>query len=105
MLMDFLFILVGLLLLIPLLSLARAQRKSMLALALPRAVEIAKSHGWVSPGRLMTQVDMTEKDARDTLVEACRRGLLFQGEDGRYYSKQTSISSGNSAPKKEVKNR
>jgi hypothetical protein len=96
--LDFIFIIAGLLLLVPLLVSAMGQRKKTLANALPRAVEIAKVHGWVSPGRLMTQADMTEKDARATLVEACRRGLLFQAEDGRYYVKQTPVNSDVSNP-------
>ncbi|HET6375650.1 MAG TPA: hypothetical protein VFF88_06340 [Methylocella sp.] len=50
--MDLLFIIAGLLLLIPVLSMVKAQRRKMLTFALPRAVEIAKSHGWVSAGRV-----------------------------------------------------
>jgi hypothetical protein len=96
--LDFAFIIAGLLLLVPLLFSAKAQRKQTLAGALPRAIQIATVHGWVSPGRLMTQEDMTEKDARATLVEACRRGFLFQAEDGRYYVKQTSVDSEVSNP-------
>jgi hypothetical protein len=92
MFIDFVFIVAGLLLLIPLLSLAKAQRKKILAWAVPLAVEIAKIHGWVSVGRLMTQANITEKDAKDALVEASRQGQLFQAEDGRYYPKQeTSV--------------
>jgi hypothetical protein len=90
--MDFVFILLGLLLLVPLLSLARAQRKIVLAAAVPRAVEIAKSHGFVSKGRLMTHANLTERDAKDALAEACRQGLLAEGEGGRYYIKQTISS-------------
>jgi Flp pilus assembly protein TadB len=86
--LDFLFVIIGLLLLAPLLSLAKAQRRNKLAQTVPRAVEIAKIHGWVSAGRLMTQANITEKDAKDALVEASRQGLLFQAEDGRYYLKQ-----------------
>jgi H+/gluconate symporter-like permease len=88
--LDFLFVIVGLLLLVPLLSLAKSQRKNTLASAVPRAVEIAKFHGWVSPGRLMAQANITEKDAKDALAEACRQGLLAKAEDGRYYVKVTS---------------
>jgi hypothetical protein len=92
MFIDFVFIVAGLLLLIPLLSLAKAQRKKILVSAVPHAVEIAKIHGWVSVGRLMTQANITEKDAKDALVEASRQGLLSQAEDGRYYPKQeTSV--------------
>jgi hypothetical protein len=59
------------LLLIPLLSLAKAQRKKILAWAV---------------------ANITEKDAKDALVEASRQGQLFQAEDGRYYPKQeTSV--------------
>ena len=96
--LDFAFIIAGLLLLVPLLFWAQAQRKQTLAGALPRAVEIAKVHGWVSPGRLMTHANMSEKDARATLMEACRRGLLFRADDGRYYVKQKSLSSELSNP-------
>jgi hypothetical protein len=91
--LDFVFVILGLLLLVPLLSTAKAQRKKILAGALPRAVEIATFHGWVSPGRLMTQENMTERDAKAALVEACRQGLLFQAEDGRFYLKQASLNS------------
>jgi hypothetical protein len=90
--LDFAFIFLGLLFSLPLLSLARAQRKRTLAVAAARAVEIARIHGWVSAGRLMVQVYITEKDANEALAEANREGLLFQAEDGRYYPKQeTSI--------------
>jgi hypothetical protein len=93
MLTDFLFILVGLLLLIPLFSLAKAQRKTTLAGAVPLAVEIAKVHSWVSKGRLMTHANITEQDAKAALEEACQRGLLAPGGDGRYHVKQTVINS------------
>jgi hypothetical protein len=88
--LDIVFIFVGLLLLVPLLSLAKAQRKRTLARAIPRAVEIAITHGWVSAGRLMALANISEKDAKDALVEASRDGLLFQADDGRYYPKQES---------------
>ena len=91
--LDFVVVILGLLLLVPLLSTAKAQRKKILAGALPRAVEIATFHGWVSPGRLMTQENMTEGGAKAALVEACRQGLLFQAEDGRFYLKQASLNS------------
>lgn len=92
MLLDFAFIVLGLLLLVPLLSLAKAQRKRTLARAIARAVEIAKIHGWVSAGRLMAQIKITEKDAKAALAEARRAGLFFQAEDGRFYLKpQTSV--------------
>jgi|GEM_PF-1413940 hypothetical protein len=83
---DFLFVLIGLVLFIPLFSLARRQRSNVLASAVPRAAEIARVHGWVSAGRLMAQAGISEKDARAALAEACRRGLLAQGENGRFYS-------------------
>jgi predicted transcriptional regulator len=86
--LDFAFVFLGLLLSLPLLSLARAQRKRTLAAAVARALEIAKIHGWVSAGRLMVQVNITERDAKEALAEASREGLLFQAEDGRYYPKQ-----------------
>jgi hypothetical protein len=82
MFIDFVFIIAGLLFLIPLLSLAKAQRKKILAWAVPRAVEIAKIHGWVSAGRLMTQANITEKDAKDALVEASRQGCYFKPKMG-----------------------
>ena len=90
MLLDFAFIFVGLLFLVPLLSLAKAQRKKTLAPAVPRAVEIAKFHGWVSTGRLMALANISEKDAKAALIEASRDGLLIQADDGRYYPKQES---------------
>ena len=83
--LDFVFGIIGLLLLIPLLSRAKAQRKNNFARAVPRAVEIGKIRGWVSVGHLMTQANISEKDAKDALVEASRQGLLFQAEDGRFY--------------------
>jgi len=89
--LDFVFIIAGLLLLVPLLFSVKGQRKQTLAGALPRAVAIAKDHGWVSPGRLMAQEYMSEKDAKATLAEASRQGLLFQAEDGRFYPKEASL--------------
>jgi hypothetical protein len=86
--LDYAFVFVGLLFLVPLLSLAKAQRKRTLTRAVPRAVEIAKFHGWVSAGRLMAHTNITEKDAKHALAEASRDGLLFQAEDGRFYPKQ-----------------
>jgi hypothetical protein len=88
--LDFAFIFIGLLFLVPLLSLAKAQRKKTLAQVIPRAVETAKFHGWVSAGRLMALASISEKDAKDALVEASHQGLLFQADDGRYYPKQES---------------
>jgi hypothetical protein len=76
--LDFVFVIVGLLCLLPLLILAKGKRKQVLVGALPRAVEIAASHGWVSPGRLMTYANLTEKDARDTLAEAAGGGSCFK---------------------------
>lgn len=90
MLLDITFIFIGLLFLLPLLSLARAQRKRTLERAVARAVEIAEFHGWVSAGRLMAQIKITEKDAKEALAEASREGLLFQAEDGRYYLKRAT---------------
>jgi hypothetical protein len=90
--LGFIFITLGSLFLVPLLFLAKGQRKQTLAEALPRAVEIAMTHGWVSAGRLMAQSNLTEKDARDTLLEASRRGLLLQAENGRYYVQQKRAS-------------
>jgi len=86
--LDFAFIFLGLLFSLPLLSLARVQRKRTLAVAIARAVEIAKIHGWVSEGRLMVQVYIAERDAKEALAEASREGLLLQAEGGRYYLKQ-----------------
>lgn len=96
--LDVVFIFAGLLLFTLLINLARKQRKQTLAGALPCAVEIAASHGWVTPGRLMTHANLTERDANDALVEACRRGLLFQDQDGRYYVKHATLNSGVSNP-------
>jgi hypothetical protein len=56
---------IALLCLFPLLFAAAAQQKKMLAWAIPRAVEIARFQGWVSPHRLMTQAHMT-KNIRNT---------------------------------------
>jgi hypothetical protein len=88
--LDFAFVFTGLLCLIPLLSLAKAQRKKTLARAVPRAVEIAKFHGWVSAGRLMAHTNITAKDAEDALAEASRQELLIQAADGRFYPKLES---------------
>ena len=68
--LDFAFIFLGLLFSLPLLSLARAQRKRTLAMAVVRAVEIARNHGWVSAGRLMVEVYIREKDAKEALADA-----------------------------------
>jgi hypothetical protein len=86
--LNFVIAIIALLFLLPLLFAVAAQQKKMLAWAIPRAVEIARFQGWVSPHRLMTQAHMTKKDAQYTLVEACKQGLLFQAVNGRYYIKQ-----------------
>ncbi|HTV31725.1 MAG TPA: hypothetical protein VME69_01265 [Methylocella sp.] len=85
--LDWTFILVGLSLLALLRSSALRFGRQNIARAVPHAVKIARDHGFVSPGRLMTQNNLSEKDARAVLIEACRRGLLFQTQDGRFYAK------------------
>jgi uncharacterized protein (DUF58 family) len=50
-----------------------------------RAVQIATHQGWVSPHRLRSQFNVTEKEARDFLDEARGRGALMQAANGRYY--------------------
>ena len=82
MFIDFVFIVAGLLLLIPLLSLAKAQRKKILAWAVPLAVEIAKIHGWVSASRLMTQANITEKDEKTPWLKQAARGCYFKPKMG-----------------------
>jgi hypothetical protein len=34
---------------------------------------------------MMTQCDLTQSNALDVLLEACKRGLLYQEVNGRYY--------------------
>lgn len=92
--LDFLFITAGLLCLVPLLISAMRLRKHSVAGAVSRAVEIAASHGFVTPGRLMTYGNVSEQDAKAALADACRRGLLFQLEDQRYYLSQPSLTAG-----------
>ena len=84
---DWMFILFGLSLLALLLLAARRFKRQNIARALHRAVKIARDHGFVSPGRLMTQENLNKKGARAALKEACRLGLLLQAQDGRFYSK------------------
>lgn len=50
-----------------------------------RAVEIAQHQGWVSPHRLRTQAGFTNQDAQQILRNTCKKGVLFQAVDGRYY--------------------
>jgi hypothetical protein len=71
-------------------STSRANKKrqeEFIAWAVPRAEEIARHQGWVSPHRLINQAHMTRSDAQTTLREACNRGILFQAVNGRYYIK------------------
>ncbi|HXW72024.1 MAG TPA: hypothetical protein VEK34_11370 [Methylocella sp.] len=88
---DLIFVVAGLLCLAPLVALAMRQRRKTVTAALPLAVDIASLHGFVSPGRLMARANISEKDAKEALAEACRQGLLSRGEDGRYFMKQPSI--------------
>lgn len=97
--LDWTFILLGFLFLVPLLFSVRRQGRQNMALALPRAVQIAKGHGWVSPGRLMAQENLSEKEARAALMAACRQGLLFRGEDGRFYPQPLPKGIDASSPK------
>ncbi len=64
---------------------ANAQRRHLKEWGIPRAVEIARYQGWVSPHRLMNQAHLTKTDAQFLLREACKQGLLYQAVNGRYY--------------------
>lgn len=70
---------------IPLLLWAAAQQDRLKKWGVPRAVEIARYQGWVSPHRLMNQAHLTKSDAQMVLIEACKQGLLYQAVNGRYY--------------------
>lgn len=63
------------------------QRKELLEWAIPRAVNIARAQGWVSPHRLTTQLNLTKSDAQLVLSNACQQNLLYQAVNGRYYIK------------------
>ena len=97
--LDWTFVLVGLLLLASLLFSVRRLSRQNMALVLPRAVRIAKCDGWVSPGRLMAQENLSEKEARAALMAACRQGLLVRGEDGRFYPQPLPKGMDASSPK------
>ena len=59
---------------------AKAQRKQTLAEALPRAVEIAMAHGWVSAGRLMAQSDLTRRTRGTLCWKRPAGGSCFRGK-------------------------
>ena len=66
---------------------ARAKRyREYLDAGVARSVSIAQNQGWVSPHRLHTQADVTNKQAQVFLHEACKRRVLFQAVDGLYYT-------------------
>lgn len=68
-------------------KLAQAKRyREYLDAGVTRAVSIAEHQGWVSPHRLHSQADVTNKQAQLFLGEACKRRVLFQATDGRYYT-------------------
>ncbi len=76
---------IGLIILIPCaVAFNRAQRR-LKEWGVPRAVEIARYQGWVSPYRLMNQAHLTKNDAQLVLREACKQGYLYQAVNGRYY--------------------
>jgi hypothetical protein len=75
----------GLVIAIPLLCAAGAAQRRLKQWGVPRAVEIARHQGWVSPYRLMNQAHRTKNDAQLVLLEACRQGHLYQAVNGRYY--------------------
>ena len=70
---------------IPILIAAARNDKQLIEWGVPRAVEIARYQNWGSPHRLMTQAHMTKSAAQSVLRVACKRGLLVQAVNGRYY--------------------
>jgi hypothetical protein len=97
------FIIIALLILLQLTSAAEAKRREMLSSAVPRAVEIAKLQGWVSPRRLMAQASLKKRAARRVLLEACRQGRLYRAVNGRFYVNQVYSTSHNSIIAKAAK--
>jgi hypothetical protein len=84
-------LLVFLLIMLPVIFVsARRTDRRLKEWAVPRAAEIAKWQGWVSPHRLMTQAHLKKSDAQSVLLDACRQGLLHQAVNGRYYLKGTA---------------
>src|SRR4051794_30215380 len=60
-------------------------KKKLLDWGVERACSIALHQNWVSPHRMMTQCHLTKSNALEVLFEACKRGLLYQEINGRYY--------------------
>jgi hypothetical protein len=60
-------------------------KRQLLDWGVERAYSIASHQGWVSPHRMMTQCHLTKSLALTVLLEACKRGLLYQHVNGRYY--------------------
>jgi hypothetical protein len=83
--MNFVMLILAIFVFLPLVIRGVNRRRTLLAWGLPRAVEIAKDQGWVSPHLLMTQADLKNSDAQYILYKACKRGLLNQAVNGRYY--------------------
>jgi hypothetical protein len=76
---------IGLIALIPLAAAFSRQQRRLKEWGVPRAVEIARHQGWVSPYRLMNQAHLTKNDAQLVLRAACKQGHLYQAVNGRYY--------------------
>jgi len=70
---------------------ANKRRKAVLNWAVPLAFEIARAREWVSPNRLMNQLNLTKADAQAVLFEASRLGLLHQALNGRYYPNPDAV--------------
>lgn len=62
-------------------------KAELLEWAVPRAVTIARAQGWVSPHRLINQLNLTKSNAQLVLSTACQKGLLYQAVNWRYYAK------------------
>jgi hypothetical protein len=62
-------------------------RQEFLDWAVLKAAEIATHQQWVSPYRLINQMNMTKSDAQEILRIACARGVLYQAVNGRFYVK------------------
>jgi hypothetical protein len=84
----------GIIALIPFLVVKSHAQARLEKWGVPRAVEIARYQGRVSPHRLMNQAHLTKNDAQLVLREACKQRHLYQAVNGRYYLGSAPASSG-----------
>ncbi len=54
---------------------------------IPKAIEIAKFQGWVSPIRMSNQTRITRSTCQSIIDKAVKEGLLCLAVDGHYHLK------------------